>query len=532
MTHTTAFFSHEIPPDLPLVRLEHVCLCFGDTVVLRDANLRIERGMHLALLGRNGAGKSSLLRLLQGDLRPSRIPAGVPGEAEGKCLAAQEPGRVYWAFEGREENSALAARQYARLLSSEQQANYVRRGWNITGEEILLSGLDNAPMVYGEVSAALYAAAAELAEAAGASHLLAVEAPAMSQGQLRLMLILRALMGRPQLLLLDEPFDGLDRDARNAVSHCLELAAQKGATLLVTAHRKRDIPAFISRALLLENGEISACDLATCPLLPPATEKEACGVTVHLPDIGPVEEALARADNPFLRALDEKIRPLLLLRDVDVFIDRQKVLSGISWRVEPGDRWVISGPNGSGKSTLMRLVYGEEFAAWGGSLEWCGGLRLSQEELRTGVGFVSDRVLHRYEYDIRAEEVVVSGMRGSMGLYEEPQEWELEAAQYWLNLLELGRFAKKNLYSLSGGTARKVLLARALAGSPPVLLLDEPCTGLDCRSRSLFLNALELLAGQGVTLIYASHHEEDRAAFFDKELRLEQGRIVSASGSI
>ena len=532
MTHTTAFFPHEISSELSLVRLEHVCLRFGDIPVLRDVNLRIERGRHLALLGPNGAGKSSLLRLLQGDLRPSSLPAHeMPGAATGTALPVSGPGKIYWAFEGKEESSALAARQYARLLSSEQQANYVRRGWNISGEEILLSGLDNAPMVYGEVSAALYAAAAELAEAAGASHLLAVEAPAMSQGQLRLMLILRALMGRPQLLLLDEPFDGLDRDARNAVSRCLELAAQKGATLLVTAHRKRDIPAFISRALLLENGALSDCDPAIYPLRP-AMEKEACAVAARLPNTGPATDALVRADNPFLRALDKKIRPLLLLRDVDVFIDRQTVLSGICWRVEPGDRWGISGPNGSGKSTLMRLVYGEEFVAWGGRLEWCGGLRLSQEELRTGVGFVSDRVQHRYEYDISAEEVVVSGMRGSIGLYEEPEEWELGVAQYWLDLLEVGRFAKKNLHSLSGGTARKVLLARALAGSPPVLLLDEPCTGLDSRSRSLFLNALELLAGQGVTLIYASHHEEDRAAFFDKELRLEQGRIVSASGPI
>ena len=516
---------NSVPSRLPLVRLENVSFSYGSSSVFHDLSFCMERGVHLALMGKNGSGKSSLLRLIQGEVRPTLpLLAGRDGTL-GEAAPASSPGKILWSFEGSEESSALAARQHVRLLSSEQQANYVRRGWNITGEEIILSGIANAPMVYGELSSALYAVAGQLAEDAGASHLLSMQAPAMSQGQLRLMLILRALMGRPALLLLDEPFDGLDHGAREAVGHSLELAADRGCTLLVTAHRRGDIPFFIHDAVLLEDGALRPFDLSAVKEPDPMPEP---GFAQEPPRPAAYDQMkrFARADSAFLRALANKTRPLFRMRSIDVYIDRHKVLSGINWSVNPGEHWVIAGANGSGKSTLMRLLYGEEFAAWGGSLEWCGRLRPSQEELRSGVGFVSDRLQHRYDYDISVEEVVVSGLRGTIGLYSEPEAEELRIARYWLDMLGILSYAAKSLHSLSGGTARKALLARALAGSPPVLLLDEPCTGLDAPSRHRFLNALSALAEKGVTLIYASHHEEDKASLFDKELRLEKGRVI------
>lgn len=507
----------------PLVKLEHVWLSYGPVSVLKDLSFCVERSRHIVLLGQNGSGKSSLLRLLQGELRPS--PPSIEHNAPAAARAVSA-GKIIWNFQGNEESSVLAAREHVRLVSSEQQANYVRRAWNISGEELLLSGLDNAPMLYGEVSSEYVAAAERLAREAGASALLGMRAPAMSQGQLRLMLILRSLMSEPCLLLLDEPFDGLDKQARHAVTNCLELAATKGSTLFVTAHRRRDIPDFISDALLLQDGRLHVLGgSGTFTSLDAATTIEDFETAARLPE----PEAFSHASlsgSPFLEALALKKNPLIRLSDVDVFIDRKKVLSGINWQVEHGEHWVISGANGSGKSTLIRLLYAGEFAAWGGILEWCGGLRPAQEELRTGVGFVSDRLQHRYDYDISAEEVVISGLRGSIGLYEAAEAEEREQARYWLELLGVISFAGYPFHALSGGTARKVLLARALAGSPPVLLLDEPCTGLDALSRTLFLSALNVLARQGVTLIYASHHDEDKAPFFDHELRLEKGRVV------
>ena len=552
---------------LPLARFDEVSAGFGDHLVFSGLSLSIYPTDRLALLGPNGAGKSTLLRLLQGDLRP----------------AQHLPGRIVFGFAGKEETSVLAAKEHVRTVSPALQRNYVRQGWKITGEEILLSGLDNAAMVYGELSSRHYERAAALAESAGAAHLLAMPAPAMSQGQLRLALILRALMSAPALLLLDEPFDGLDAPAREQVTRSIRLAMERSA-VLISAHRREDIPDGIREALLLEDGGVrrvpveAGADTAganappdenggsrrckaepggemtgdasrtgrrpSCPdrTGPDASLSDATGPNAPEPGASASDASLSDGagpdvagiaalfcdDSPFTRLLRSGTRPLLQLEHVDVFIERGKVLSDICWTVNPGEQWIVSGRNGSGKSTLLRLLYGEEFAAYGGTLSWCGRPRPALDDLRRGVGYVSDRLQDVYDYDLCARDVVVSGLDGSIGLYRDPSKAERETARFWLERMGLAAVAAANFHSLSSGTMRRVLLARALAGSPPVLLLDEPLSGLDGPSRRLFLDALPGLAARGVHMLYVSHHEEDKSGLFTHELRLEQGRVAYA----
>ena len=493
-----------------LVRLDRVTMRFGRNTVFSDVSLCLRRGERLALLGANGTGKSTLLRLIQGDLRPGQDAAALHDPAA--------PGRIFWNFEGREEPFALTALKHARLVSPGQQRNYVRRGWNVTGEEIVLSGLDNAAMLQEELSSRHYARAAELADAAGAGHLMGMSAPAMSQGQLRLVLLLRALMSKPALLLLDEPLDGLDAASRERFTRCIALAAEDGGTLIVSAHREEDIPPFITGALILRDGRIERT-------APPARPRPASPVSFALPDsFCPYSsEADFRAGGSSAHAA-----PLVELEHVDVFTNRRQVLFDINWVIRPGEQWILSGGNGAGKSTLLHLLYGEEFAAYGGTLRWRGGPRPSLEDLRASVGYVSDRLQYAYDYDISAENVVISGLRGSVGLYHEPDEHERALARDWLDRMGLAASGGKSFHSLSSGTARRVLLARALAASPPLLLLDEPCSGLDALSRELFLNALPALAGRGVTIVHVTHHEQDKSALFTRELRLDKGRAVFA----
>lgn len=491
-----------------LARLERVSVRFGDLTVFSDVSFRLYQGDHLVLLGRNGTGKSTLLRLLQGELRLAQDAEALQG--------TRAPGRIFWNFEGQEEPFAVSALKHVRLVSPGQQRKYVRRGWNITGEEIVLSGLDNAAMVHGELSGRHYARAAELAEAAGAESLMSMTAPAMSQGQLRLVLILRALMSRPPLLLLDEPFDGLDAVSRVQITRCIALAAERASTLLVSAHREEDIPPFITEALVLRDKRIHRIAL---PL--PAEEPSATAFLL------PEEFRFSSVESPAPAAASSFPAPALVeLEHVDVFIDRKQVLFDINWIIRPGEQWILSGGNGSGKSTLLRLLHGEEFAAYGGTQRWAGGPRPSLEEIQARVGYVSDRLQDIYDYDLSAEEVVISGLRGSIGLYHEPDEHERALARTWLDRMGLSASHAKNFHSLSSGMARRVLLARALAAAPPLLLLDEPCSGLDNRSRTLFLHALTVLAGKGVTIVHVTHHEQDKSPLFSHELRLDKGRVT------
>lgn len=519
---------------LPLIRLDNVSAGFGDHLVFSGLSLSLYAGEHCALLGPNGAGKSTLMRLLQGELRPAQA-----GSLSARHSLPDRPGRVLFGFEGTQDASVLAAREHVRMVSPAQQRNYARQGWKITGEEILLSGMGNAAMLYGEPPPHHSWRAAALAEAAGAAHLLTLLAPAMSQGQLRLALILRALMSRPALLLLDEPFDGLDGPAREYAARAIALAMQRG-TVLISAHRREDIPPGINHALLLERGTVRRIPLEAAGKLnganaeAPREERAAPDAKRDAtrrnaaPDASPPRAQEFFADSPFARRLLSGRAPLLRLEHVDVFIERGKVLSDICWTVNPGEQWIVSGRNGSGKSTLLRLLYGEEFAAFGGTLDWCGEPRPALADLRKGVGYVSDRLQDVHDDDLFAEDVVLSGFSGHIGLHREHFPQERALARFWLEKMGAGSAAGARFHSLSSGVMRRVLLARALAGAPPVLLLDEPLSGLDESGRRFFLDSLHGLARQGVHIIYVSHHEEDKSELFSHELRLEQGRVAYA----
>ncbi|MDR2489706.1 MAG: ATP-binding cassette domain-containing protein [Desulfovibrio sp.] len=498
---------HDDPPHpVPLVRLEHVAVRFGERPVFADLSFRLFRGEHLALLGANGAGKSTLLRLLQGELRPAQN-----AETAGKQRA---PGRIYWNFEGEEEPFALSAINHARLVSPIQQQRYMRHGRHIRGEAIVLSGLDNSALPSADSSERQRRLAAQFASSAGAEQLLDMPASTMSQGQLRLMLILRALISRPILLLLDEPFDGLDIPSRGWITRCLHLAAEQGSTVILSAHREEDIPSFISGALILQGGNaVRARFPSPARRLPASPPPRAAAWSAASGDVSPA------GDDPAQKS------PLLELEHVDVFVDRRQVLHGINWRIFPGERWLLSGGNGAGKSTLLRLIQGGEFAACGGTIRWRGGPRPPLEELRSRVGYVSDNLQYSYDYDLSAEEVVISGLRGSIGLYREPDARERALARDWMDIMGVSAVRAQNFFALSSGMSRRVLLARALAASPPLLLLDEPCSGLDEQSRMLFLQGLALLGAKGVTIIHVTHHEQDRNPLLTHELRLNEGRI-------
>jgi molybdate transport system ATP-binding protein len=309
-------------------------------------------------------------------------------------------------------------------------------------------------------------------------------------------------MSRPALLLLDEPFDGLDSQARRAVKRAIALPMTQGGTVLVSAQRAEDIPEGITEALIIDTGKI---------------ERRPLPVPVPSPISG------SGSVVPFMPGA-----PLFQLSGVDVFIESQQVLYDINWKVCQGERWAVTGRNGSGKSTLLRLLCGEEFAAYGGNMLWCGKARPALEDLRRDVGYVSDRLQDSYDYDLSAVAVVISGLRGHIGLYEEPDPNERALAQEQLTRLDLGQVAALPFFSLSSGVMRRVLLARALVARPSLLLLDEPCSGLDAAGRALFFRTLEDATSNGLTLIYVSHREQDIRPLFTHELTLDAGRVAYA----
>ncbi|NOY82810.1 MAG: ATP-binding cassette domain-containing protein [Kiritimatiellaeota bacterium] len=223
--------------------------------------------------------------------------------------------------------------------------------------------------------------------------------------------------------------------------------------------------------------------------------------------------------------------PHVRLRGVELIRDGVSILCGIDWDVAPGEHWAILGPNGSGKTTLMRIVAGWLFPSRG-QVEVLGGRfgRCAMIRVRQQVGWVSSALEGMLRPRLQALGVVLSGRRAALGIVEEPTAAELKAALRQLDALGCGGLAQRPFCLLSQGEQMRVMIARALLGRPRLLVLDEPCAGLDPPAREVLLAHLNRLTASPAapTLLYVTHHLEEIVPAIGRVLILRGGRVVAA----
>jgi iron complex transport system ATP-binding protein len=224
--------------------------------------------------------------------------------------------------------------------------------------------------------------------------------------------------------------------------------------------------------------------------------------------------------------------PVLELSGAAVHIDDTVVLDDIDWTVRPGERWVVAGPNGSGKTTLLRLV-----GAWlrpsGGKVsvlgESLGGA--DAQALRRRIGFASQAVVDMLRPSLTPHEIVLSGFNGALESWWHKYDDAQRATSYELLAtfgIE-GEMAHRALRTLSSGQRQRVMLARAFAGRPPLVILDEPTAGLDVGGREDLLARLETAAASSTAAtVLVTHHLEEIPASWDYALMLSAGRVEAA----
>jgi molybdate transport system ATP-binding protein len=386
----------------------------------------------------------------------------------------------------------------------------------------------------------------------------------LSNGEMRRTLLARALLKRPGLLVLDDPFAGLDPAMRERLKAALDQLARDGLPMVLMVRHEDEIPACATHRLTLKAGlafgrsrvcrhgsgqcrkspsrtpGVSAA-VSEKPLYQARGEAEAgaeadaeaeAGAGAEAGAVagagagagaGAVAEGVGRARRASRR--DEFPPPVIELRGVTVRYGRRVVLDRLDWTVLAGERWVVAGPNGSGKTTLLSLITGDNPAAYANDVRVFGHPRAVGESLwtiRRRIGQVSPELQCYFDGAVPCLDAVLSGRTNEQGEPVRPTRGAREAARAWLHALGLDGLERAPFGALSAGRQRLVLLARAMLPEPDLLLLDEPCLNLDDASRRLVLRVLErLLERRGTeTVICVAHRAGDVPRGFGRTLRL------------
>jgi molybdate transport system ATP-binding protein len=481
--------------------MERVTLRVGDRMLLPRTSWEIKSGENWAILGPNGSGKSALARAVKGDIpyvRGQMIRHDQ--EAEGRRIG-------YISFELQEE---ILAREELH----DEERSFSGRGHELTAGE-LLGEKETDP-----------AALARLAEILEFGPLLGRGFRSLSNGEIRKVLIARALLPSPKLLILDDPFAGLDAGSRPSLAAAVTKLMQEGTQLILVVQRPEEVIPGITHVLIIRNGRVALAGRRE-DVLTPARAKRFAGkrITQKVRSLPELRLPLPEAEETATRPPGE---PLVEMTNIHVAYGEQVVLDGLNWRVLRGEHWAVVGPNGSGKSTLMSLITGDNLQVYANEVRLFGKRRGGGEsiwEIRRRIGVVSPELQLRYRKPVCVREVVLSGFFDSVGLYRRPDRQQEAIADRWLEILGVVEKAGRLFTHLSYGEKRLALIARAMVKSPELLILDEPCQGLDRANREMVLALMERIGEQTTTgLIYITHHEEEMIPCIDHILKLEKKR--------
>ena len=483
-----------------LITLKNVTVRLGDRFLLFDTDWDIQSGENWAVLGPNGAGKSTLVRSLIGEVPCIRGSLTRHGPlADGGTI-----GYVSW-----EEQERLVARERARDAArdfSQRPADFE------TARASILSGGGKDGCDHHELE--------KVAAMTGAGDLLDRPLRFLSTGEMSKVLLARALLKSPRLLILDEPFGGIDAGTRASLMETIQALAVAGMPIVLVTHRPEEMLPAISHVLLLKEGQVvmrgRRDDVLKPEILAGLFVREANSVP------GTSGQEHPGAAEPRVNGREV----LIELKNVTVRYGGALILDELNWTVRRGENWAVAGPNGAGKTTLLRLITGDHLQAYANDIRIFGKARGSGEsiwEIKEKMGVVSSEVQLKYRKGIKVEDVVASGLFDSIGLYRLLVPEQKKQVERCLHSLGLAAMAGRLFTRLSYGERRMALLARAMVKSPQLLVLDEPCQGLDRDNRRFILGMINDIGSRTATqLLYVTHYPEELPACIHHVLRLEK----------
>ena len=324
----------------------------------------------------------------------------------------------------------------------------------------------------------------------------------LSSGELRKLLIAKALAANPAMMIFDNPFIGLDATSYVQLDELFTQIHQHGVPLLFLCPSRDEMPSCTTHVL-----KINRCEIVDkMPIEAFCTEYD----EAHLqPEIVPVDWPAFRVSNK--QNVDYEVA--VKMEDLSIVYGQQLIRQGVNWTIRKGEKWALLGPNGSGKSTLLSYIFADNPQAYAKKMTLFDRRRGSGEsiwEIKARIGFTSSEMHLYYRENVTCLSVVASGFFDSIGLYRKCSEKQLQQAELMLKILMCDHLKDSSFLKISSGEQRLVLFARALIKNPDLLILDEPFHGLDAGKKQLCRQIVEQYASQpDKTLIYVTHQRNE-----------------------
>jgi molybdate transport system ATP-binding protein len=312
----------------------------------------------------------------------------------------------------------------------------------------------------------------------------------LSSGELRKFQLTKTLFANPSLLIMDNPFIGLDAETRDLLRKLLlTLARERNIEIILVLAKTDDIPDYVTEVIAMD-------DSNQTPIPPHVLSDDVREAILALPP---------KTGYDCQKVVD--------MHHVTIRYGQRTILNDLDWTVMNGERWALSGQNGSGKSTLLSLVCADNPQSYACNITLFDRPRGSGEsiwDIKKHIGYVSPEMHRSYKRNLPAFRIVASGLMDSVGLYAVPDKNDYDKCHFWLQVFGIGHLADRPFLQLSSGEQRLVLLARAFVKDPQLLILDEPLHGLDLWNRRLTKDVIETFCQrEGKTMIMVTHYEEE-----------------------
>ena len=500
-----AYSRHARDFHMDVLKAREISVVLKGQTILNKISFVIRQGEQWAITGPSGSGKTTLLKALTGrQFFTGTLTIHGSDDAVGQDIILIEQ------------------QHYFKNLSNTNNFYYQQR-FNSCDADDAITVEQYLQTAFSNNTAAPEDKIKKLVELFDIEKLFGERLIQLSNGENKRIQIIRALLQQPAFLLLDNPFTGLDVKSRLDLERVLNEVGLSGVHIIIVTAASY-MPHFITNVLSL-----SATGAGITQSINPEQWNKARknAVTNFYFDHQLLNELTATS-------ADDSFEFAVRMKNVNIRYDRE-ILNDITWEVRKGERWSLSGPNGSGKSTLLSLVNADNPQAYANNIYLFDRKRGTGEsiwDIKKRTGFISPELHLYFEKGITCFDVVASGLFDTIGLFRQISEQQSALVAKWIRLLKIENLTTKFLHQLSNSEQRLVLLARALVKNPPLLILDEPCQGLDEDQVRLFINIInEICLSGNKTLIYVSHYKDEVPSCVTKFISLENGSMVELSNS-